>query len=457
MFTAAHMPLRYLFIDFNSYFASVEQQENPALQGRPVAVAPVMRDTTCAIAASYEAKSHGIRTGTSIAEAKKLCPGLQVVPARHELYVEYHHRLIEEIDRHIPIHKVWSIDEMACKLDRTESSPDAAADLARRIKRGIAERVGAHVRSSIGFAPSSLLAKIATDMEKPDGLVILTGDSLPGRLLDLELTDLPGIGARMKLRLSAAGIKSVAQLWELLPKQARAIWGSVNGERFWYALHGFDIPDLETRRSVIGHSRVLDPDSRPAHKARFVARTLILKAALRLRHYGLAAGGLMLAGDKWEKGCGMHVRFPPTQDSFIFLRWLDAMWPELVAKTGRRATFRHVQIGLFDLVPAADRQHDLFLRADRRDSTVHRREGLWSVIDKVNDQYGHDALTLASQHGRNLQYAGVKIAFSRVPDRFEFQQSQLEGAEAKQAAIRMQRAIKPRASAGWERPVPVEG
>jgi DNA polymerase-4 len=456
MADASYLPLRYLFIDFNSYFASVEQQENPLLRGRPVAVAPVMSDTTCAIAASYEAKDYGIRTGTRISDAKKLCPDLLIVPARHELYVEYHHRLIEEIDRHIPIHKVWSIDEMACKLDRTEASPAAAADLARRIKRGIAGRVGAYIKSSIGVAPSSLLAKIATDMEKPDGLVIMRGEDLPGRLLELELIDLPGVGSRMRERLAKAGIKTIPQLWDLSPKPARAIWGSVGGERFWYALHGFDVPDLQTQRSVIGHSRVLDPNSRAAHNARFVARTLTLKAALRLRHYGLAAGGFMLAGDKWEKGWTSHVRFPPTQDSFVFLRWLDAMWPGLVAKAGRRASFRHVQVGLFDFVPVAERQHDLFLRADSESSATHRFEELWGVIDKVNDAYGHDTLTLASQLGQNLQYAGTKIAFSRVPDRFEFQQSQLESAEARRAAIRMQKAIKPRASAGWGRPVLVE-
>jgi len=453
-----HNPLRYLFIDFNSYFASVEQQENPALQGRPVAVAPVMSETTCAIAASYEAKRCGIRTGTSLREAKQLCPELQIVPARHELYVDYHHRLITELDRHIPVHKVWSIDEMACKLDVSEQEPGAATGLARQIKQGIAANVGPFVQSSIGLAPSSLLAKIATDLEKPDGLVVLEAANLPGPLLDMRLTDLPGIGERMARRLERAGVTSVRALWALSPKQARAIWGSVGGERFWYALHGFDVPDLATRPSVIGHSRVLDPDSRRAAQARLVARTLTLKAAFRLRHAGLTAGGLMLAGDKWEKSWASHVRFPSAQDSFVFLKWLDAMWPDLVTKAGgpRRASFRHVQIGLFDLAPLADRQHDLFLRADRATSDSHRCEALWRTIDGVNTKFGHEALTLASQLGQNLQYAGTKIAFSRVPDRAEFQQTQLETAESRKAALRAQRAIKPRASAGWRRPVLVK-
>ncbi len=444
-------PPRYLFIDFNSYFASVEQQENPDLRGRPVAVAPIMTDSTCAIAASYEAKRFGVKTGTPLREAKRLCPGLIVVPARHDVYVDYHHRLIEEIDRHIPVSKVWSIDEMACKLDRSEQTPETSAALAGRIKAGIAARVGAYVKSSIGIAPSSLLAKIATDLQKPDGLVILRGEDLPGPLLDLRLTDLPGIGERMWRRLARAGVDTVAGLWALSPKHARAIWGSVSGERFWYALHGFDVPDLATGRSVIGHSRVLDPDSRAAPKARLVARTLAMKAAFRLRHYGLAAGGFMLAGDKWQSGWTTHVRFSPTQDSFVFLSWLDAMWPGLVAKAGSRASFRHVQVGLFDFVAIAERQHDLFLGADRETSLTHRCEDLWSAIDRANVKYGRETLTLASQLGQNLQYAGTKIAFNRVPDRFEFQQTQLESAESRKAALRMRKAIKPRRSVGWGR------
>ncbi|MBC8049344.1 MAG: impB/mucB/samB family protein, partial [Chitinophagales bacterium] len=343
-------PLRYLFIDFNSYFASVEQQVRPHLRGRPVAVAPLMSDSTCAIAASYEAKAFGIRTGTSIRDAKRMCQDLVIVPARHEVYVEYHHKLLEEIDRHIPVHKVWSVDEMACKLDKTERTPDAARDLAHRIKRGIAERVGECLQSSIGVAPSSLLAKICTDLQKPDGLVILRDTDLPGQLLNLKLRDLPGIGERMEQRLTKAGVTSVGKLWNLAPKQARAIWGSVGGERFWYSLHGFDVPDLATNKSVIGHSRVLDPQSRRPREARLVARTLAMKAAYRLRHYGLAAGGFFLAGDKWESGWASQARFSPTQDSFELLKWLDALWPGLVRSAGRNPQFRHVQIGLFNLV-----------------------------------------------------------------------------------------------------------
>src|SRR5271169_855596 len=116
------LSLRWLYVDFNSYFASVEQQLRPELRGKPIAVVPVETDSTCAIAASYEAKAFGVKTGTPIYEAKRLCPALTCVLARHERYVEFHRRLIDEIERHIPVTAVCSIDEVACRLMDNEIS-----------------------------------------------------------------------------------------------------------------------------------------------------------------------------------------------------------------------------------------------------------------------------------------------------------------------------------------------
>ena len=97
------MILNWLYLDLNSYFASVEQQLQKQLRNKPIAIVPVMTDATCAIAASYEAKAYGIKTGTMIYEAKKLCPELICVEANHENYVEYHHKILAEIDKYIPI------------------------------------------------------------------------------------------------------------------------------------------------------------------------------------------------------------------------------------------------------------------------------------------------------------------------------------------------------------------
>jgi DNA polymerase IV len=117
------LSLRWLVADLNSYFASCEQQENRSLRGKPVAVAPLIADTTCAIAASYAAKAFGVKTGTKIGDAKKMCPGLIVVQSRPKLYVECHHRILDAIEGCTPIEHVVSIDEVACRLDRTQQPP----------------------------------------------------------------------------------------------------------------------------------------------------------------------------------------------------------------------------------------------------------------------------------------------------------------------------------------------
>ena len=214
---APHEGLRYLFIDFNAYFAAVEQHDDPALRGRPVIVAPLASEHTGAIAVSYEARAFGIKRGTPVREARALCPGIAIRPARHDRYVQVHKLLLAEIERRLPLAKVYSIDEAACRLNRSEATPEAALPVARAVRQGIAENVGPSLRASIGLAPTRLLAKLAAELEKPDGLTVLTMDDLPGRLLDLPITDIPGVGPGMSARLARPRGPDFLSLWEMRP------------------------------------------------------------------------------------------------------------------------------------------------------------------------------------------------------------------------------------------------
>src|SRR5580698_7595946 len=182
--------MNWLFVDLNSYFASVEQQVRPELRGRPVGVVPMMADTTVCIAASYEAKAFGVRTGTVVADAKRMCPNIVLVEARHEIYVDYHHRIVEAVETCLPVTAVMSIDEMACRLMGRERPVLAALELGRKVKARIQEQVGPFLRSSVGLATNRYLAKVASDMEKPDGLIALPLDILPEALRKLTLRDL---------------------------------------------------------------------------------------------------------------------------------------------------------------------------------------------------------------------------------------------------------------------------
>jgi DNA polymerase IV len=417
-------PLKWLYVDFNSYFASVEQQMQPHLRGKPVAVVPVETDSTCAIAASYEAKAFGVKTGTPIWEARQKCPDLICVLARHEAYVDYHHRAIEEINRHIPVTDICSIDEMASRLMRNESSETAARAIALSIKAGMAANLGPWVRCSIGIAANRYLAKVATDIEKPDGLTILMPDDVERRLMALRPRDLPGIGANMERRLRFAGIFSMEDIWALDRRTMRRMWGSVWGERMWYLLRGHDLPELPTKRRSLGHSHVLGPDLRPPAHAINVARRLTLKACSRMRRMGYYATIFGFSA-RLEDGRRFHAesRCRPAQDSMTFLDMLLSFWDAHIPKE-RGILVKKLSVVLHGLVHEDAVQPDLFdfvaedIPKPRQD--IERQNRLSHALDRINHRFGRDSALIGMLPSQGRSFSGTKIAFTRIPDREEF-------------------------------------
>lgn len=420
-------PLRWLFLDLNSYFASVEQQLDPALRGKPVIVAPVDADTTVAIAASVEAKRYGISTGTPVWEAKRKCRDLLIAPARHQKYVEFHDAIIAEIWKHIPVTHVCSIDEVACRLLDNENSPEAAVALAKRIKAGIRAHVGECLTSSVGIAPNRLLAKLASDLQKPDGLVVLSADRLPHCLYDLKLREIAGIGARMERRLARDGILDIRQLCERRPRDAGTAWGGTNGDRLWYLLHGVELPEKPTQSRTIGHSHVLSPSKRGLEPTRLTARRLALKAASRLRRKGYRSRLLVLHG-KFEddkSNWRASIKLPNTQDSFVILSALDSLFPRLAA-AGRQRTggfrLRMVGVTLCEIEGVEGEQGSLFAALDPDDPLARetRTLSLSRAMDRINEKFGRHAVSVGPLNGGRIDAVGTKIAFGRIPDLDEF-------------------------------------
>lgn len=420
-------PLRWLFLDLNAYFASVEQQVRPQLRGRPVIIAPVGVETTVAIAASYEAKAFGVSTGTPVWEARRLCPDIVVVSPRHALYVDYHDHIMAEVARHIPITRVCSIDEVACRLLDNENGPEQVRALATRIKAGIRANVGEWLSCSIGVAPNRLLAKLASDMMKPDGLVILDAADLPRRLFALKLTDICGIGAKMAARLAKAGVNDIEQLCARVPRDAGSAWGGTGGDRLWYLVHGVDLPERSTQERTVGHSHVLAPRNRGAATARAVVRRLLLKAASRLRAKQATARLLILHvrfdddRSKWNAS----VKLPATSDSFPLLAALDTLWPRLVeVASARRGGFRVRLVGvtLTNLAPASGAQGSLFERLDPDHELARglRTQALSGAMDTLNARFGRNAVTVGPLAGGRADRIGTSIAFGRIPDACEF-------------------------------------
>jgi len=420
-------PLRWLFLDLNSYFASVEQQLQPSLRGRPVIVAPVGSDTTVAIAASIEAKRYGISTGTPVWEAKQLCRDVVVTPARHDRYVEFHDAIVAEIWRHVPVTRVCSIDEVACRLLDNENGRDDAMALARRIKAGIRARVGDRMTSSVGIAPNRLLAKLASDLQKPDGLIVFEAQDLPHRLYDLALRDIAGIGAKMERRLARDGINDIRDLCARRPRDAGAAWGGTNGDRLWYQLHGVDLPEKASQSRSIGHSHVLSPQKRGLEPVRLTARRLALKAASRLRRKGYRARLLVLHAtfeddkSRWRAS----MKLPATQDSFVVLDHLDRLFPQLHAAGRARAggfRLRLVGVTLGEIEPVAGEQESLFAYLDADDPLARETRGLAlsRAMDRINERFGRHAVSVGPLDGSRIDRIGTKIAFGRIPDLDEF-------------------------------------
>jgi DNA polymerase-4 len=406
-----------LYIDFDSFFASAEQHLRPELRGRPVGVIPLDTPHTGLIAASREAKRLGVKRGLWVREARRLCPEIAIVPARHEQYVRLHKAIVAAIEGVLPVLAVRSIDEMVCAL--TGGEQERAVAVAQAVKASIAETVGPALTCSAGLGPNELLAKIAAEMEKPDGLVILRPQDLPGRLLRLKLTDIPGIASRNAARLARAGVADVAGLWDMAPKHARAVWGSVEGERLWASLHGYAVEAPKTGRVMYGHGRVLPHDWRTPEKVHACARFLAVKAARRMRREGFAARALSLwFTDRRSAGWFGEDSFAPAFDDRTILSSLSRLAAAARA-SGAPAQSRSVHVVLHDLVPIGEVPRDLFERTEEHERR-RRFERLSLLADDLNTRYGRPLLHLGPLAEPPGGYAGAKIAFGRIPEEADF-------------------------------------
>lgn len=397
------MTLRRLFLDMNSFFASVEQQEKPHLRGMPVAVVPVLSDTTSCIAASYEAKAYGIRTGTNVGEARMRCPNLQLVVAEHGPYKRYHDLIVNAVSECIPIERVLSVDEMVCGLCSNERSFERSREIGWAIKETIYRKVGKCLRCSVGIGPNTFIAKMAAELKKPDGLEVIDAKDLPGRLLGLELLDFPGINKRMERRFRSHGVFRVDQMYALSMQEMNGVYCGVTGERWWRLIRGEEIGDPQTERKSVGHSYVLPPEMRTRHGASVIALRLLEKAAERMRHLGFHARTLNLNVSSFDDSTWKsHIRFGPSQNLWTLQNLLSQNLDFPIRRPVK------VSITLGDLIP--DSAVTLSLFPDDQ-----RHQAATKVIDQINRKFGRGAIWPASLAGVRM-HAGEKIAFSKVSD-----------------------------------------
>lgn len=434
------MALNKLFLDFNSYFASVEQQVKPELRNKPVGVVPVTAETTCCIAASYEAKAKGVKTGTMVSEAKKLCPGINLVEADHRTYIQYHNRLVDKVNECLPVDHVLSIDEMVCSLIGKERERENAIAIAHHIKKKIKDEVGECLRCSIGIAPNHFLAKIGTNMQKPDGLVVIDNEDLPHCLYKLKLSDIYGVGRRMEARLHRNGIYTLDALCNADVNLLRRVWGGIEGERMYEQLRGKNVERPPTHRSTVGHSHVLPPNLKNNESAYAVLHRLLQKAAMRLRYLGYYAGALGVTvryktkrgsissakdsavfykseydyrhskKSKWKD----YITFTYTQNTVELINALDIMWKRNPFLAGNRTNLTNeniptaVGVVLFNLLHENYATLPIF-------ENLEKNKSLYNAIDILNRRYGYASVYFGGSHVAR-DSAPMRIAFTQIPN-----------------------------------------
>jgi len=392
-----------MFLDMNSYFASVEQAEDPKLRGKPIVVVPMVVDTTFIIAASVEAKRAGIKMGMRVAEAKKKLPELILVPASTLSYVHYHEKIIEAVEQVLPVEKVCSIDEMRFRLLGDERNPDEAIRLANMLKDAIRD-FKPSLTCSVGIAPNSFLSKLCTDLQKPNGLVMMQEHELPDRLRGLKLTEFCGINWRMEARLKAKGIFTSDDLLKYSPRELREKFGSVVGERWWYLLRGYTIPETERPQKSLGHSHVLPPNLRSVQGCRDVLLRLAHKASARLRNEDLYAEtiSVYVRGHKRSWSSFQHVS--ATQDTLAVVKHVLEIWQKRDFDVPRM-----VGLTFTDLKKPAAVTPSLFDNLEKSKS----QEEASKAMDKMNQKFGKNSIFLSS-----IDYvkdtASEKIAFNKT-------------------------------------------
>ena len=284
-----------MHIDMNAFFASVEQQSNPALRGKPIAVVGSQKRTII-LTSSYEARKFGVKTAMTLYEARLKCPQLQFIPTNNRLYTHVSTQIMQLFGDYTPLVEVFSIDEAFLDVSGSLDYFGGVKRIAYLIKSRIKARFG--ITCSVGIAPNKLLAKLASEMEKPDGLTLIKPEMIDNLLRDLPVGEICGIGRKTTQKLNRLGIYTCGELGRFPVARLKKPFGII-GERLVLMARGIDPspvvpPDQESKVKTVGHSMTLQKDiSSPGD----IARVLLQLAEMvgrRARRYGVSGRTVVL-------------------------------------------------------------------------------------------------------------------------------------------------------------------
>ena len=391
------IPPMIIHADMDAFYASVEMRDDPSLRGRPVAVGGSAEGRGVIAAASYEARRFGVRSAMPTSTALKRCPELVLLPVRMSLYAEVSRQIQAIFARYTPLIEPLSLDEAFLDVGHSERLFGPAADIARRIKREVREELGLVV--STGVAPNKFLAKIASDLDKPDGFVEVAPDAVQAFLDPLPVSRLWGVGRVTEAALLRQGIRTIAELRRWPRDSLHKLYGE-HGLHLWRLAHGIDerpvVPEHEARS--ISHETTFARDIDDADTLRAVLLDLTEQVAWRLRRKGLRGRTvqLKLRFDDFRTVTRAHSLRTPTDTTQALWRTVSRLLERELAQGIPPLRLIGMGVSGFDADEAqAGQQGDLFAEGDGESGVLDR------VTDDINARFGGKVLQRARSWRRD--------------------------------------------------------
>lgn len=399
-----------LHVDMNSYFATVEQQLNPFLRGKPLAIGGSAGSRSVGIALSIEAKRYGAKVGMNNAELREVCPDLLFIDGNPALYAELTQKFINIARKYTPQIDVYSIDELFLELTDWVKTEEQAISLAKDLKHRLKIELGDYISCSIGIAPNRMLAKVCSNMRKPDGLVVLREEDVSMILKWIDLTDIPGIGPRLKRRFFDMGITTLEQLGkapvEILQREFGPNYGvtlKLMGQGVDHTEIGY-IDEVEAAKSI-GHTYTLKQNTKSKDDIYAYMLKLAEKVGRRLRKDDYQARYVWVYlrwADMTGRSQGKTLK-QYINDGYDIYK----VGRELVAPWYFPQPVRLVGIGT-SLLLHGNKQESLL--QDRR-----KKERLVAAQDAINNRFG----SFAIQRARSLETKLVrKVGGFKEPHQF---------------------------------------
>jgi DNA polymerase IV len=374
-----------LHADLDAFYASVEQRDDPRLRGRPVIVGPGV-----VLAASYEARAHGVRSAMGAGQARRLCPQAVVVSARWEAYTEASKQVFEVFEETAPVVEKLSIDEAFLDVAGLERISGTPPEIAARLRRDVRQKVGLPL--TVGIARTRMLAKVASGVAKPDGLLLVPPEGELAFLHPLRVEQLWGIGPATAKKLHSRGIATVGQAAQLAEAALMSLLGPASGRRLHALANNRDSRGVRPRRrrrsfgaqSALGRSR----RSRDALDAVLVG--LVDRVTRRMRTSGRMGRtvALRLRFDDFSRVTRSHTLAEPTAASRTILNTLRALFAVATPMIESRGL---TLVGITVTNLDGDGGMQLSLPMDLPGSNA-----IDTVLDEVRERFGTDALTRAA-------------------------------------------------------------